>query len=100
MSVLTDVLKQEKRRLAALALKYEKELKILPKGKVYIKKRKDNDYYYLAFRLKTKVKFIYLGKAGSEKLREVNEKLARRTAILAKLKQVKEELKQLAKVVK
>ena len=99
MSILQDILKEEKIRLTALKQKYEKELEKLPRGSLSKKLRNNKPYYYLAYRDGEKVKFQYIGKEDSEKLHILQKQVSKRHGLILKLKQVNEELKELSKSV-
>ena len=99
MSILQDILKEEKTRLNALKQKYEKKLENLPKGSLSKKLRNNKPYYYLAYREGEKVKFQYIGKEGSEQLLILQEQVSKRYDLIRKLKQVNKELKELSKSV-
>jgi hypothetical protein len=55
--------------LNELKVKHEKELDNYPKGILLKIFRKGKPYIYLAYRDKDKVKFEYIGKEDSEKVR-------------------------------
>ena len=99
MSALQDIIKEEYYRLSELKEKYVRELEMLPKGSISKKRIRNHDYYYLAYRSEDKVKFAYLGKEGSLKLKKTKEQLNRRKEIELKLKQVNTSLKELSKSV-
>jgi len=66
MGYLKGVLHEERKRLKALSGKYSSEIASLPRGCVSIKKRREIDYLYLAFRQGGKVNFKYIGRVSSE----------------------------------
>ena len=66
--VIKSVLKEELQNSIRMKINYEKSLAKLPKGSLVKKEIKGNKYYYIIFREKGKVKFIYKGKRVSQKL--------------------------------
>ena len=99
MSIFKDVLQEEYQRLQALKDKYNEELEKLPKGSISAKNRNNQYYYYLAYRVKDKVKFKYIGKKDSEALSKIEEQLSKRKEIESKLEQVNNAIKDLSKSV-
>jgi hypothetical protein len=97
MSIFKDTLKEEVNRLNQLKGKYEKELESYPKGTLSGKSRGGKLYYYLAYRINKKIKFDYVGKEGSEKVLSMKGLISKRQTIENKLKQVKNELKDISK---
>jgi len=77
-----------------------KELyKKLPKGSFHSKIRGNHKYYYLAYREGRKVKFDYIGKEISEKLKEkVNKGKKIRKKLLKKEKEIKRILYQIREI--
>ena len=98
MSYLKGVLKEEQQRLKALCNKYRSEIEALPRGSVSIKKRNNNEYLYLAYRQKNKVKFEYIGPIVSKKARAVIKQIELRKKYETKMKQVKQDLVEIEKV--
>ena len=92
-------MQEEHQRLQALYQKYMDKIDSLPKGTVSIKRRNKNEYLYLANRRDGKVKFDYIGSIGSKNAREILEQVRFRKDYEQKLKQVKDDLKQIEKVV-
>lgn len=99
MGYLKGVLHEERKRLKALFKKYSSEIASLPRGCVSIKKRKDRDYLYLAYRQGSKVNFKYIGQVSSENSKAVLEGIELRKKYENKLKQVKKDLKEIERVI-
>ena len=99
MSYVKNIMQEEHQRLRALSRKYSDKIASLPRGTVSIKKRHNSDYLYLACRRNGKVKFDYIGPAGSDKARQVMEKVKDRKDYEKKLRQVKSDLKEIEKVI-
>lgn len=98
MSIVSDILKEEAKRLLALKKKYQKELSKFPKGSLSKKRRGNNNYYYLAFREKEKIKFKYIGKENSDKVKKLENNIKRRDSIKEKLKKINRNLDEIKKV--
>lgn len=100
MSYIKDIIREENQRLQALYQKYVDKINTLPKGTVSIKKRNKSEYLYLANRRGGKVKFDYIGSIRSEKARKIMEQMQIRKDCEIKLKQVKDNLKEIGKVIR
>jgi hypothetical protein len=98
MSILKGVLKEEHRRLKSLFQRYSRDITLLPKGSISIKKRNNREYLYIAYRKEKKVKFEYIGAILSEKAQKIMDLIKKRQDIESKLKMVKVDLKELEKV--
>lgn len=98
MSYIKHIMQEEHQRLHALYQKYIDKIDALPKGTVSIKKRNKSEYLYLASRRGGKVKFIYIGSVASEKSRKILDQVNDRKNYELKLKQVKNDLKEIGKV--
>jgi hypothetical protein len=98
MSYIKNILQEEHRRLQALCQKYMDKIDSLPKGTVSVKKRNKSEYLYLASRQGGKVRFIYIGSVASEKARKLMDQISDRKSYELKLKQVKNDLKEIGKV--
>lgn len=99
MSYVKNIMQEEHRRLQALYHKYSKEISVLPKGTISIKKRNQNEYLYLAHRRGGKLKFDYIGSVDSGKARKIMAQVKVRKEFELKLKQVKGDLKEIEKVI-
>jgi len=99
MSYIKSIMQEEYRRLQVLYRKYNDKIDALPRGTVSIKKRYNSNYLYLACRRNGKVKFDYIGPAGSDKARQVMEQVKARKDYEKKLRQVKGDLKEIEKVI-
>ena len=98
MSVIFGVLEEERRRLEALKAIHEKRLKALPKGSIRIRPRGMKKYAYLLYRDGKRVRTLYVGEAGSLKLKAMREQLAERKKTLEAVRRVKSDLRILEKV--
>jgi len=94
MSTVSDILKEERRRLLELKARYEHELNQLPKGSIAYKRRWKKEYCYRAYRHENRVKFEYLGQPHSDAVKTMTQQIARRKSLESKLKQVKDNLQE------
>jgi hypothetical protein len=92
MSMVFDILEEEKRRLERLIEGYRQELSHLPKGAISRKRRWKREYLYLAYRDSGKVKFDYVGPADSEAAIEIARQVRERRTLQNKLDQAKQNL--------
>ena len=90
MSLLTEAVAQEQRRIERMISQYETELSCLPKGALITKSIKGNQYYYLQYRDGKKTVSEYIGRQ-SEKVEELQKQIDRRKHIQAMLKALHEE---------
>ncbi len=99
MSYVKGILREELERLKSLYKKYDEMVSSLPRGSISVKRRNQKEYLYLAYREKSKVKFKYIGPMPSEKSRAVMENVELRREYAAKLKQVKNDILEIEKVI-
>ena len=92
MAIVFDILEEERRRLVALSKQYSEKLSQLPKGSLSRKRRYNKDYYYLARREGSQVRFFYVGPASSDKVKSIGADIERRRELVAKLKKVQADL--------
>ena len=97
MAMIFDILDDERRRLLQLKKQYEREISELPKGSLSCKRRRNREYYYLAYRDSEKVKFDYVGPSDSEDVKIVKRKIEERKALEQNLRRVKENLRDVAR---
>ena len=97
MGYLKGVLKEEQKRLEALCRKYSCEIALLPRGCVSIKKRREKNYLYLAYREGGKVNFKYIGPVSCKYAKAVLSKIELRKKYENKLMRVKKDLKEIGK---
>lgn len=60
--VIKSVLREELKNSIRMKSRYKKELSLLPRGSIIKKKIGIHYYYYLVYRDRGKVKFVYKGK--------------------------------------
>ncbi len=90
MSLLTEAVAQEQRRIERMISQYETELSCLPKGVLITKSIKGNQYYYLQYRNGKKTVSEYIGRQ-SDKVEDLQKQIDRRKHIQAMLKALHEE---------
>ncbi len=100
MGYVKNILQEEHDRLQALCHKYSDIIDSLPKGTISIKKRNKREYLYLASRQEGRVKFNYIGSVDSEDARNIMEQVTRRKSYKQKLKQVKDDIKEIEKAIR
>ena len=100
MSVLADALMENLKRNLTMQDVYEKKLSELPKGKIRIRAIKGGEYCYLVYRCGKKVCTDYLGVYGKTDLTGIEKQLAARESYKKQIKQLREEEKELRKVIK
>jgi effector-binding domain-containing protein len=90
---IKGVLREELQNSLQMKKRYEEELAKLPKGSLIKKKIKGHDYYYVVFREKSKVKFIYKGsKLPLDVVKKYSEDKKLRAKYRNLLSQVKEQI--------
>lgn len=98
MSGLKDIVVEEKERLEKLIIFYNQEISKYPKGYISKKMRNGNIYYYNSFREGEKVKSIYIGKAESLELKDIEKQINKRKELEKKLSITKKNLKEAGKM--
>lgn len=94
MGIIKGILEEELKRLEELSVFYKKKISDYPQGSVSVKERGGKRYIYLARREDKKVVFDYIGKDVPDIRKALNEKLKQRKEYQAKLRQVKENLRE------
>ncbi len=100
MSVLKGVLKEEEARLKEARGGYEREIAKLPKGSIQLKRIKERDYAYRAYRKGRRVVYEYLGDLKPEELKNVKQKIELRRRYEANLRKVRENLREVRRMVR
>ncbi|MEA1911570.1 MAG: hypothetical protein U9N32_07845 [Spirochaetota bacterium] len=100
MSVVGDVIKEEYNRLTSLIEMYDKKIAECVKGSLSLKKRRENAYYYLAYRENNKVIFRYIGKDGSPQVQEYIIEIEKRHKYEEMRKKSNENLKEIRKLLR
>ena len=94
MSVIQDIVNDERKRLERLFKVYEKKISALPRGSISVKKRGNGLYCYLVFRDGKKIIYQYLGKERSSEVKKIESKISERKHYERLLEKVKENLEQ------
>lgn len=94
MSIIKGILEEEFNRLEELSVFYKKKISEFPRGSISVKERSGKRYIYLARREDKKVVFDYIGKDVPEVRKVLSEQMKQRKEYQAKLRQVKENLKE------
>ncbi len=66
MQIIKGVLKEELANSLKMQKNYQRQLAKLPKGALVKKKIKNKEYFYLAFREGSKVRYIYKGRMSDK----------------------------------
>ena len=100
MKVLKGILKEEEQRLKEAQGSYEREIGKLPKGSVQIKKIKERDYAYRAYRQGERVVYEYVGDIKPEELKDLEKKIKLRRLYEQKLREVRQNLREVRRMVR
>lgn len=94
MSILIDIIAEEKERLEELLKFYQSEILKYPKGYLSKRKRKGNIYCYRSYRDGNTVRTLYIGIAGSDDVKDVEKLISKRRDFEKKYRQAKMNLKE------
>ena len=97
MKLIYSVLEDERKRNEYMIERYEKELSLLPKGKITPRTTKTNTYFYLKYRDGKKVCAKYIG-TNEEDIALVIEQLERRKVVEMLVKKLKVEQAKIKKM--
>lgn len=95
MSIIKGILEEELKRLEDLSVFYKDKIAECPRGSIAVKERGGKRYIYLARREDKKVIFDYVGKDVTDVRHALNRRMKQRKEYEAKLRQVKENLKEI-----
>jgi hypothetical protein len=99
MSVIEGILREERERNLMMQKQYLQEIAMLPKGSIGKKGKKSGGYYYLTYRKGDKVVSDYLG-TDVIIIEKVQQDINKRKHLEGLVRNLKSELKLIAKVVK
>ena len=99
MSIVKNVLKDENDRLEKLSIKYQENISKCPQGSLSKRVKNGNEYIYLVKRESKKVVFKYVGKANSDQVKNVMNRINQRKVYESKLKKVKGDLREIKRAV-
>ncbi len=94
MSILIDIIAEEKERLEELLKFYRDEISKYPKGYISKRKRNGNVYCYRSYRDGDTVKTVYIGISGSDDVKELEKTIEKRHDFEKKYQQAKMNLKE------
>jgi hypothetical protein len=100
MSVLFGVLEEEKERLGGAMQLYAEKVEKLPRGSLWMKKRGNREYAYLAYREGGKVHFDYVAPVPSRKYNEVMLQVKERNLLVTSIRQMQKDLRILERTLK
>lgn len=93
MSLIKDILRDERDRLVLLKNHIEEQISSLPKGSISRKKRSSHLYCYLAYRQGKRVIFKYIGKDNSPEIDSIEKDIKKRRKLEKRLREIKADLK-------
>jgi hypothetical protein len=93
VSALFGVLEEEKERLSGAIRLYTEKAEKLPRGTLWIKKRGQREYAYLAYREAAKVRFKYVAPIPSRKYQEAMLMVKERNLLLASIRKMRRDLR-------
>ena len=99
MGSLQGVLREEYQRLKSLEKRYLREIKKLPQGSLQQKHIKKAVYPYWVSSHRSKVRCCYVGNFSEEKLGRLREQLALRKKYRGLLKELRENKRQIEKII-
>ena len=100
MSVLFGILEEERDRLGGAIRLYSEKADKLPRGSLWVKKRGQREYAYLAYRDGGKVRFEYVAPVPSRKYSEVMLQVKERKALDISIRQMRKDLRILERTLK
>jgi hypothetical protein len=93
--IIKSVLREEMENSLQLKKDYEKALRDLPEGALVSRIIKGHRYYYIAKRVRGKVKYIYKGKVSNEEKKKYEKAKRLRSKYRKLLSRVKKQIKYL-----
>ena len=100
MGIIRGILEEELDRLKELEVFYKEKIEDSIRGSVSVKERGGRKYLYLAHREGKKVVFEYVGKDEPEIRDALNERIRQRKEYQEKLRQVKENIKEVKRALR
>jgi len=100
MSIMRGILEEELNRLEELSVFYKEKIAEAPRGSISAKERGGKRYIYLARREDKKIIFDYVGKDVPEVRDALNDHIRQRKEYQAKLRQVRENLKEVKRALR
>jgi hypothetical protein len=90
--IIKDILREELENSLGLKKRYEDALSKLPKGALTLKLIKGNKYYYLVYRVASRVEYKYLGKITEMEKKKYEEAKKMRAKYSRLLSQIKKQI--------
>lgn len=78
MEAIVSALREEKKQADRLLKLYLKELKALPKGSFFTRKRGEKVYCYLTYSIAGEIRQSYLGRLDKDKIKEYRAAMQRK----------------------
>ena len=100
MSVLRGILKEEGKRLKSLTRMYSSEIRKLPRGCLSVKRIRNGEYAYLAYRKGGRVRFDYLGSIQSDKVADMRGKVEERRKLQSLMRKAKRNLEEVERMLR
>lgn len=97
---IKDMLNEELQNSVQIRKDYERALKDLPKGALVRKVVGGHEYFYLAFRDGSKVRFDYMGKLDKDEVSKYEEAKKYRARYRKKLSEVDRQIKFIRKALR
>ena len=97
---IKDMLKEELQNSIQIRKDYERALKDLPKGSLVRKMIGGHEYFYLAFREGSKVRFDYIGKLDKDGIAKYKEAKDFRARYRKKISEVNRQIKFIRKALR
>ena len=99
MSLVSDMLSEERHRLLQTVKFYHKKINEFPKGAIVKKTIYNKSYGYLNYRQNEKHHSDYIGLYGSDKIKELKDKIKERKKYESLLKKTEENLKEVQRYI-
>ncbi len=100
MSIMMDILEEEKKRLEELMDMYRKKIEQAPQGSISAKERGGRRYLYLARREGGRVVFEYVGRDVPEVRDALSEGIRHRKEYQEKLRQARDNLREIKRALR
>lgn len=99
MNIYLDVIRKELYKNIRNQIELQNNLTDFKKGRLVVKKRYNEEYYYLSYRQDNKVKTDYLGKLSQEEVDRYQKENEERNYIKTKLKELSKEEDELRRLI-
>lgn len=99
MKLYSDDLKRDLYKNIRKQIEIQNDMLDLKKGNLVVKKRYNEEYFYLSYRDNNTVKTDYLGKLNSKEITKIKKELDERKKLKEELKNLREEENELRKII-